>query len=64
MAPKPRKSKQKAVRHSKRPNAKGVDCPECGKTLKTQGFLDRHLRQKHSFAQPAPVSAAESSSTD
>lgn len=36
--------------------AASVTCTECGKKLSTQGFLDRHMRQKHAAA---PVPAAE-----
>lgn len=41
-----------------RPKVKGIECPRCGKTLKTQGFLDRHLRQKHGATSTASQAVA------
>lgn len=51
-----RKATKASVRKAARPN--GVECPKCGQTLPTQGFLARHLIKKHGFTSPAPANGA------
>lgn len=41
----------------------GVACPECGQRLKTEGFLARHLKQKHGI-QPERAGGAKPPATE
>jgi len=51
----PGADKKARTAHAKNGHQGKVKCPQCGKSLVSQGMLERHLRQKHGQAKTVPA---------